>query len=153
MGVDPSLEFIEFLHLNEDELHSYEPLAGSYAIIQINHKVLFAFNRFRKRWELPAGKREINETAKECAIRELFEETGQTVPNLKFQGLAKIRNLNSQHIKYNPIYFCKVANLTTFIPNDEMECITLWDLSSDIGAVDDVDLKIWMALKHSLYSN
>ena len=153
MEFDPFLEFIEFFHLNEDELNSYEPLAGSYAIIEINHKVLFAFNRFRKRWELPAGKREINESAKECAIRELFEETGQTVPNLKFQGLAKIRNLNSQSIKYNPIYYCKVANLTTFIPNDEMECITLWDLSSDIGPVDDVDLKIWKALKHSLCSN
>lgn len=40
MEFDPLLEFIEFLHLNEDELHSYEPLAGSYAIIQVNHKVL-----------------------------------------------------------------------------------------------------------------
>lgn len=100
---------------------------------------------------MPAGKREINETAKECAIRELFEETGQIVPNLKFQVLAKIRNLNSQHIKYNPIFFSKVENLTASIPNEEMESITLWDLSGDIGPVDDVDIRILMALKHKFY--
>lgn len=30
-----------------------------------------------------------------------------------------------------------------------MERITLWDLSSDIGPVDHLDLQIWMALQHS----
>lgn len=92
----------------------------------------------------------MNETPKECAIRELYEETGQRIENLVFQGLAKIRNLDTQHIKYNPIYFCKVDQLTDFIPNDEMEKITLWDLTSDIGPVDQVDLQIWKALKNVL---
>ncbi len=149
MNVDPSLEFIEFMYLTEDELHNYEPLAGSYAIVQVKHDILFGFNHFRKRWELPAGRRELNESPKECAIRELCEETGQKVENLAFQGLAKIRNLETQRVKYNPVYFCKVSHLTSFIPNDEMERITLWDLSSDIGPVDHVDLQIWMALQHS----
>ncbi|WP_075619557.1 NUDIX domain-containing protein [Paenisporosarcina indica] len=143
--VDPSLEFIEFIHIQEDELPAYETLAGSYAIIQVEHNTLFAFNRFRKRWELPAGKRELNESPKECASRELFEETGQRVDHLAFQGLAKIRNLETQFVKYNPIYLCNVDQLTAFIPNDEIEQITLWDLSEDIGTVDQVDLQILMA--------
>lgn len=98
MNVDPSLEFIEFMYLTEDELHNYA-IAGSYAIVQVKHDILFGFNHFRKRWELPAGRRELNESPKECALRELYEETGQKVENLAFQGLAKIRNLETQRVK------------------------------------------------------
>lgn len=151
MTVDPSLEFIELVNnLNEEDLHAHEPLAGSYAVIQVGDDILFAFNRFRKRWELPAGRRERNETPKECAIRELYEETGQKVENLLFQGVAIIRNVHTNQVKYNPIYFCKVDHLTAFIPNEEMERITLWNLTTDIGPVDQVDLQIWNALKHNL---
>lgn len=145
--VDPPLEFIELLIINEEDLQTHEPLAGSYAVIQVGDDILFAFNRFRKRWELPAGRREANETPKECAVRELYEETGQAVENLLFQGVAKIMNVDTKQIKYNPIYFCKVDHLTDFIPNEEMERITLWNLLSDIGPVDQVDLQIWNALK------
>lgn len=149
MNVDPSLEFIEFMTVTEDELHNYEPLAGSYAVVQVEHNFLFGFNHFRKRWELPAGRREVDESPKECAIRELYEETGQKVEDLTLQGLAKIRNLETHHVKYNPVYFSKVSLLTPFIPNDEMERIILWDLTSDIGPVDHVDVQIWMALKQA----
>ena len=150
MTVNPTLEFIEFISISEEDALTYGKLAGSYAIIQVEDDILFAFNRFRKRWELPAGRPEMNETPKECAIRELYEETGQRIENLVFKGLAKILNLETQHIKYNPIYFCKVDQLTDFIPNDEMEKITLWDLTSDIGTVDQVDIQIWKALKNVL---
>lgn len=146
MSIDPSLEFIEFIPMNENQLHQYEPLAGSYAVIQVETKVLFAFNRFRQRWELPAGRRELNETPKECAIRELFDETGQTVHDLACQGLAKIHNIDGQFYKLNPIFLCKVETLTPFIPNEEMEGIMLWDLKSDIGPVDQVDLHICQSL-------
>lgn len=48
--VDPPLEFIELIILNEEKLTTFEPLAGSYAVIQVGDEILFAFNRFRKRW-------------------------------------------------------------------------------------------------------
>lgn len=147
--VDPSLQFIEFIRMDEKDINSYSHLAGSYAIIQVRDEILFGYNRFRNRWELPAGKREGNETPKECAIRELFEETGQKVEHLSFQGIAKIQNLDKQTIKYNPIFYCKTDELSDFIPNEEMDRITLWDLSRDIGLVDQVDLQIWKALKVS----
>ena len=150
MTINPTLEFIEFISISEEDALTYGKLAGSYAIIQVEDDILFALNRFRKQWELPAGRPEMNETPKECAIRELYEETGQRIENLVFKGLAKIRNLDTQHVKYNPIYFCKVDQLTDFIPNDEMEKITLWDLTSDIGTVDQVDFQIWKALKNVL---
>ncbi|MET0787237.1 MAG: NUDIX hydrolase [Paenisporosarcina sp.] len=145
--VDPSLQFIEFIRMDEEDINSYSHLAGSYAIIQVRDEILFGYNRFRNRWELPAGRREGNESPKECAIRELFEETGQKVEHLAFQGIAKIKNLDNQSIKYNPIFYCKIDELSDFIPNEEMDRITLWNLSRDIGQVDQVDLQIWKALK------
>ena len=145
--IDPSLQFIEFIRIDEKDMNSYEDLAGSYAIIQVRDEILFGYNRFRKRWELPAGRREGNETPKECAIRELYEETGQKVEQLTFQGIAKIQNLDKQTIKYNPIFYCAIDELSDFIPNEEMERITLWDLTSDIGPVDQVDLQLARALQ------
>lgn len=145
--VDPSLKFIEFIRMDGKDIHSYFPIAGSYAIIQVREEILFGYNRFRNRWELPAGRREGNESPKECAIRELFEETGQKVNHLTFQGIAKIKNLDKQTIKYNPIFYCKIDELSDFIPNEEIDRITLWNLKTDIGPVDQVDLQIWQALK------
>ena len=62
---------------------------GAVAIVAIteDNKVVLV-KQFRKPieqviWELPAGKLEIGESPKECAIRELKEETGYSAKNLK----------------------------------------------------------------------
>ena len=43
-------------------------------------------------------------TQKECAIRELYEETGQVVPDLNFIGLLKVKNKMNGIMKFNPVY-------------------------------------------------
>jgi len=65
-------EFLECISLNENELKQYSQLAGSYAVVRFDSKYLLCFNTLRKQWEVPAGGRDDSETAKECAIRELF---------------------------------------------------------------------------------
>lgn len=45
-----------------------------------NEEVLFIYRRGR--WDLPKGKKEKNETKKECAVREVAEETGLENLNL-----------------------------------------------------------------------
>ena len=82
-------EFVEFIMMTEEEIFSFQPLTGSYAVIRCNEKYLLCYNIWRKQWEIPAGHREDNETPKECAIRELYEETGQIVSDMEFKGLIK----------------------------------------------------------------
>lgn len=136
-------EFLEFIRLNEEELSGYEPLAGSFAIVTCEGKYLVCFNKWRNQWELPAGRREGAETPKECAMRELYEETGQTVADLAFKGLLKVRNQNNGRVKFNPVYSAAIDRLQPFLENAETTEIKLWDLQEDIGPFDEVDLEIF----------
>ena len=87
-------EFLVFLKINEEDLKKHSPIAGSFAVIKCEGKVLMVYNKWRKQWELPAGQRDGEETPKECAKRELYEETGQEVTDLEFWGLIKLKNVD-----------------------------------------------------------
>ncbi|MEG1310882.1 MAG: NUDIX hydrolase [Romboutsia sp.] len=62
---------------------------GAVGIVAItNDNEVILVKQFRKAiekviWEIPAGKLEIGENPKDCAIRELKEETGYSAENLK----------------------------------------------------------------------
>ena len=135
-------EFVDFLHMNEETLRDYKQLSGSYAVIRIDGKFLICYNKWRKQWELPAGGREQDETPKQCAMRELYEETGQVVENLQFIGLLQSKHMQTETLKFNPVYFAEMKNLQPFIENDEILEIQLWDTSKRIENFDPVDKKI-----------
>lgn len=139
--------FLDFLVVKEDEIHAYQRLSGSYAVIKCEGKFLLCYNTWRKQWELPAGQREENETPKNCAIRELFEETGQIVSDLEFRGLLKVKNLSNEEMKYNPVYFTALEELQPFKKNSETSEIKLWDLKGELGYIDDVDINIFDYIK------
>ena len=68
------------------EIVEHGGAVGIVAITEDNEVVLV--KQFRKPiekviWEIPAGKLEIGENPKDCAIRELQEETGYTAQNIK----------------------------------------------------------------------
>jgi 8-oxo-dGTP diphosphatase len=136
-------EFLGFVTPREEEIHLFNLLAGSFAIIKCGNKYLMCYNIWREQWELPSGQREEGETPEECAIRELYEETGQCVEKMKFKGLLKVKNLSIDTVKYNPVYFASVENLQPFQKNDETSQIRLWDLKEEIGCVDEVDIRIF----------
>ncbi|WP_069201747.1 NUDIX domain-containing protein [Bacillus niameyensis] len=135
-------KFLNFLFVKEEEMDQYQPLAGSFAIITSEQKYLICYNVWRKQWELPAGKREEGEPAKECAKRELFEETGQNVTDLEFIGLLKMENISDGKLKFNPVYFSSIKKLNPFIANEETTGIMLWDLEEKIDNIDEVDYKL-----------
>lgn len=139
-------EFMDFIITSEEEIFNFQPTAGSYAIVNCANKYLIGYNTLRNQWELPAGKREQNETPKECAIRELYEETGQVVKDLEFKGLIKVKNIRTCTIKYNPVFYTKCEHLQPFKENDETSEIKLWDLKEEIGFIDSVDINIFRYL-------
>jgi 8-oxo-dGTP diphosphatase len=128
--------------VTEEKLEDFGPLSGSFAVIKCEGKFLMGFNSLRRQWELPAGKRETGETPKECAIRELYEETGQTVKELSLFGLVTSKHVGNGSFKRNPVYFSEVVQLQPFVENAETTLIMLWDMEEQIGRVDALDLKI-----------
>ena len=135
-------QFLDFIFTKEEDLQFYSPLAGSFAVIKCDGRVLIVYNKWRQQWELPAGKREGTETAKQCAVRELFEESGQFVENLEFTGLLKLKRVSNGKIKFNPVYTAAIEQLQPFTANDETTEIKLWDGVEEIGCFDEMDLKI-----------
>lgn len=134
-----SYQFIDFLVIHEHEMDNYSPIAGSYAIVKCSGKFLICYNKWRNQWEFPAGKRELHESAKQCAMRELYEETGQIVYDLRFIGLVKSKNDLSGKQKFNPVYMTEVQTLQPFIENDEIEKTMLWDMTEEINPFDSLD--------------
>lgn len=135
-------EFLEFITITEEEIFLYQPIAGSFAVIKCDGKYLMCYNVWRKQWELPAGSREEKETPKDCAIRELSEETGQVVLDMEFKGLLKSKNIGNGECKFNPVYFTTIEELQPFKENEEISEIKLWDLKEEIGPLDSVDRQI-----------
>ena len=136
-------KLLEYLKVSEEEIGNYNPVTGAFAVISVKGKYLIGFNTRRGQWEFPAGGIEQGETAREAAIRELFEETHQAGKDLNFAGLFKVQDSRGL-IKYQAVFTGELAELQPFIPGkgDEMERIRLWDLKEDIGYVDECDLKM-----------
>jgi 8-oxo-dGTP diphosphatase len=137
--------FLEFIKLPESQIESSEldaPLTHSLLVIKYEHKFLLIFNKWRKHWELPGGIIDQGETPRESAIRELFEETNQSLSDLDYKGLMKFQLKPDDRIEYGALYSGELPVINTFIENDEAAKIIFWDQKSDIGYIDEIDEKL-----------
>jgi 8-oxo-dGTP diphosphatase len=136
------IQFLDFISIDESDIDHFHPLAGSFAVVECVGKYLICYNKKRNQWELPAGKRELGETPKECAIRELYEETGQLVTDMNFIGLMKLNHKENDALKYNPVYFTSLNKLQPFIENAETAQIRLWLPTEKFDPMDSIDFKL-----------
>lgn len=136
-------ELLEYIPCDEQEIINYENVTGAGIVVKVNDEFLIGFNNWRKQWEIPAGGIEKGESARQAAIRELFEETHQKVENIEFKGLFKKKRPNGE-IVYMAIFLCVKDEIVPFVKkdDDENDEIKLWNLKEDIGYIDEIDLKI-----------
>lgn len=142
-------KLIKFLNFNDIEDFK---LTSAFVICIHDKKILLGFNNWRKQWEIPAGKREKNESITETAKREFLEETHHSVSNIKLEKIAEIENQKSER-RYRAIFLAEITNFLEFkkIANDEMDQIQLFNFSELNNLnLDTLDYEI---LKQSLPTN
>ncbi len=117
---------LEYLKVSEDDIGDFDNVTGSFAVISVNGEYLIGFNSWRQQWEFPAGGIEPGETARDAAIRELYEETHQRQTDLEFKGLFKIKDPKG-NIKYQAVFTGFMQALFPFshTAEDEIEKIRL----------------------------
>lgn len=121
------------------EIVEHPGAVGIVALTDDNKIVLV--KQFRKPiekviWEIPAGKLEIGESPKECAIRELKEETGYTAKDIKL--IHKF--FTSSGFSNQKIYIFLATNLIKGKPNfDDDEFIDKYEI--DINEAQNMVIK------------
>lgn len=142
-------EFLELSSVSENEIPKLQLEAPiTHALIIVTHldKVLLMFNKYNQYWELPGGVIETGETPRQCAVRELHEETCQTVAKIVVKGLMKFHLQLSFHgpdrIEFGALYTAELDTITDFQDNEEAEQIVWWDRISDIGYINEIDKKL-----------
>lgn len=140
---------LDIIKTTESELARMDldaPLTHALIVVKCQGKFLMMFNKWRSSWELPGGVIEQGETARECVLRELHEETNQTISDIEFKGLMKFHLQPSFHgperMEYGALFYAELSELKHFVENDEAAEITLWDAISDIGTVAIIDRKL-----------
>ncbi len=108
------------------------PLIFACVVARYHGKALIVFNPWRQEWELPSGLIEPGEAPLAAALRELYEESGQSVSTLTYAGLALIR-LHSGRLELGAMYRCELDQLQPFQLNDESSKMLLWGAQTEVA--------------------
>ena len=135
--------FLDFFNVKEKKISNeeYQPLTHSLLVVKYNNSFLLVFDKWKNNWELPGGSIENNESPRDCAIRELKEETNQEISDLKFKGIMKFQLQPDNRIEYGALYIGKLKNFIEFDENDEIKEIKLWNQIEPID-IDEIDKKL-----------
>jgi 8-oxo-dGTP diphosphatase len=140
-------QLLEFMRLHEARLPACDPL--THAVVAARNgrgEHLLVFSRRRQWWELPGGAIDAGETPRDCAVRELGEESGvecaATAPQCA--GALKIlvrarRSVPAPRVEYGALYTLETDGQGTFAPSQEIERICWWNGRADIGVIGAID--------------
>lgn len=82
-------QFISIVNNRENELAGCELLTHCLVVVKVNDDYLLGWNNWRNRWEIFGGCIEHNESARECIVREGYEELGILNGSYEYIGLMK----------------------------------------------------------------
>lgn len=113
------------------------PITTSMVFVVFDGKVLLS--KPKRGWGLPGGHIELGETPVDCAKREVFEETGVNIKNLKLIGGWMVNNLAGSKAseKYPPkayqlLFTAEVESINkipTGFESSDREFVALHDIS------------------------
>lgn len=114
------------------------PIRFSLVIARREAAYLLVYNRIRRIWELPGGFVDAGESPRQCAVRELAEESGQHVIDLRWHAVLEFCSPGAG-TSLGALYSGQVVKTAAFAGNAEIEAIGFWpatDLPEDTSSID-----------------
>jgi 8-oxo-dGTP diphosphatase len=140
---------ISVLRVQEPELGSSPGLTHARVVARHDDKVLLVFSRREQRWQLAGGAIEANESTRDCATRELLEESSHdcAAEALRFLCVFELRvgptRFNPEtHTELGALYEVDIHHIASFIPNEEIGATLWWNGSKLSHELDGIDRKL-----------
>jgi 8-oxo-dGTP pyrophosphatase MutT (NUDIX family) len=122
------------------ELAAHVAIPASLVVAVHGDTVLMVFDSWRKQWEIPGGSLEAEETWRDAAHRELFEETGITGVRLGFEVVADLTSVNENRRLLLAIFRTELDALPQLVANPEVEGFRWWNpaepVADDMSPID-----------------
>ncbi|MBU7598830.1 NUDIX domain-containing protein [Streptomyces sp. P38-E01] len=120
-----------------------DAVIAAYVLVALWHRDRLLLVRVRDRdcWELPGGGVEADESAREAAVRELREETGEEVApeTLRLVGYATTALGPARGTLIGAVFTARVAEPGAFTPNEEICEVCWWDGQQELPRLQTVD--------------
>jgi 8-oxo-dGTP diphosphatase len=121
---------VSVIDINEIALHAFSPVTFALVIAQDAAGFLLVLNSRRRVWELPGGIIEPGESARDCALRELCEESSQRVRSLRWRALLEFdlpgRASVGRRTEYGALFCGELVPDVPFVRNEEADDMGLW---------------------------
>lgn len=141
---------VSVIDIDETDVHAFSPVTFALVIAQDAAGFLLVHNSRRHVWELPGGIIEPGQSARECALRELREESGQRVRTLRWRALLQLDMPGGasarRRTEYGALFCGELVAGATFVRNEETDEIGLWPpeaLPARTSAIDAYLLRLF----------
>lgn len=128
---------VAVMEIEEDDAMTL-PVTFSLIIGRNDVGYLLVRNRQRAVWELPGGFIDAGESGRQCAIRELKEESGQSVVALRWRAAIEIKS-PTMGTRYGALYCGNISTTAPFIENAEIESAEFWPESRMPAGISSID--------------
>lgn len=122
-----------------DRLDPAIPLPAALVVVWHAGECLLVFNRYRQAWELPGGMIDPGESARDAAVRELWEESGQRASEIVLAGVAEVWYDPAQRLEHLALYRGTAAARAPFVENDEMTQSRWWNPGDPLDGLQEID--------------